>query len=139
MSSSAETKLMELVQADRRYPLEAYEFLCMALSYTQKRLERALPEEDTDLEAEGDHHISGGELLDGIREFGLEQFGMLAGCVFNSWGIVATDDFGRMVFKLVEIGLWHKSPNDRLEDFFGVYDFQTAFVDDFVFETTDFD
>ena len=72
-------------------------------------------------------HISGPELLDGVRILGLKQFGMMAPVVFRSWGVTSTDDFGRIVFELIERGDMRKTERDQLADFCGVYDFEDAF------------
>lgn len=72
-------------------------------------------------------HISGPELLEGIRELAIEQFGLLARTVLHCWGIHSTDDFGRMVFELIERGEMRKTDADQLTDFFDVYDFEDAF------------
>ena len=43
------------------------------------------------------------------------------------WGITRTEDFGRIVFTLVEVGLLVTQPGDHEADFEGVYDFAEAF------------
>ena len=52
----------------------AYQFVWQALQYTQKRLRRPAPRGLNDEDA----HISGAELLEGIRLLAQEQFGLLA-------------------------------------------------------------
>jgi len=73
-------------------------------------------------------HISGEDLLEWIRILGRERFGVMAGEVFNSWGVQATIDFGRIVFHLVEDGLLRKREEDSLTDFIDKFDFQDAFA-----------
>lgn len=73
-------------------------------------------------------HISGEDLLDWIRDLGGERYGVMAGEVFNAWGVQATIDFGRIVFHLVEDGLLRKREEDSLADFIDKYDFQDAFA-----------
>lgn len=106
-----------------KYHPHAYEFLFAALRHTQERQARrgrpALDDEDA--------HISGRELLEGIRAFALNQFGLLTVPVFRQWGIRSTDDFGRIVFELVERGEMRKTERDQISDFSDVYDFQEAF------------
>lgn len=106
-----------------KYHPNAYEFIFSALRHTQKKFDR---DEMLDPEDE-ESHISGPELLDGIRELALERFGLLARTVFSQWGIKATDDFGHMVFEMIEKGHMRKTDRDRLEDFFAVYDFVEVF------------
>lgn len=113
----------------RTYHPLAYKFLFSALRFTQEQLGR-----DRATEATG--HISGPELLDGIRKLGLLHFGMLSIQVFKTWGIDSTDDFGHIVFQLIEAGEMRKTPNDQLTDFFSVYDFNKVFHDDYTLDTS---
>ncbi len=115
-----------------RYNPVAYQFLFAALRFTQKKLGRGEPASDEATEAS---HISGEELLDGIREFALQQFGLMTITVFRTWGVHSTDDFGRIVFELIERGEMRKTDRDRLSDFFDVYDFHDAFDRDYRVDT----
>ncbi|MBX3394989.1 MAG: hypothetical protein KF841_06440 [Phycisphaerae bacterium] len=72
-------------------------------------------------------HVEGSELCWGLRDLALEKWGAMAPAVLNSWGIFRTLDFGRMVFALVENNLLQKQPEDRIEDFQNVFDFEAAF------------
>jgi len=107
-------KVEEIIKHDFRYKADAYEFLMQALWFTQKKLKRS-------------GHVTGKELLEGIREFALEQYGPLAKTVLEHWGIHSTEDFGEIVFNLVEAGLLKKTEEDSKEDFKDVYDFNEAF------------
>src|SRR5256885_9988379 len=93
------TGLMEVVQRDPRYAYEAYEFLFHALHHTQKALGREPPPavEGEVLAADKRQHVSGRELVHGVRELALREFGLMARTVFQQWGIQRTDDFGEMV------------------------------------------
>ncbi|MEX1098530.1 MAG: Minf_1886 family protein [Planctomycetales bacterium] len=106
-----------------QYHPHAYEFLFAALRHTQERLARR----DRPVLDEDDAHLTGQQLLEGIRAFALTQFGLLTVPVFRNWGIRATDDFGRIVFELVERGEMRKTERDHISDFHDVYDFQEAF------------
>jgi len=106
-----------IVRRDSRYAYEAYEFVFTALEYTQKALGRAPGEE-----AAAAHHVSGPELLHGIRDFARREFGLMARAVFRRWGINRTDDFGEIIFNLIEANLMSKTPEDNRRDFHGVYD-----------------
>ncbi len=128
--------LMEVVQRDPRYAYEAYEFLFHALHHTQKLLGREppeVPEGDAPPVADRRHHVSGRELVEGARDLALREFGFMARTVFRQWGIQRTDDFGEMVFNLIEAGLMSKTDEDRKEDFCGVFDLDRALVQDFRF------
>ena len=74
-----------------------------------------------------ERHIGGRELLAGIREFGADQFGPMAPLVFARWGVHATDDFGELVFNLIDAGLLSRRAEDSRLDFAGVYDLEQAF------------
>jgi uncharacterized repeat protein (TIGR04138 family) len=72
-------------------------------------------------------HVSGQELLDGIKDHARERFGPMAKDVLNAWGVHSTLDFGHIVFHLVEAGLLHATPEDSLSDFIDRYDFAEVF------------
>jgi uncharacterized repeat protein (TIGR04138 family) len=76
-----------------------------------------------------DGHVTGAELAWACRDFARDQFGLLAESVLGHWGVTRTEDFGRIVFTLVDIGLLVTQPGDQVEDFEGVYDFAEAFGD----------
>jgi uncharacterized repeat protein (TIGR04138 family) len=99
---------------DGCYHERAYLFVLSALEYRQQQLP-----------VRG--HISGGELALACREFAMEHFGLTARTVLSHWGINATEDFGKIVFVLIEVGLLIRQPSDQMEDFVGVYDFEKAF------------
>ena len=99
---------------DLRYKPDSYEFVMQALNFTQKEFKK-----------EG--HVSGRELLEGIRKFALTQYGPMAKTVLQHWGITKTADFGNIVFNMIEEGLLSKTADDTHHDFDGVYDFETAF------------
>jgi len=118
-----ETAVRERVlRRDHRYDLAAYLFIYEALAFTQRLLGR----DDPDLEP-ARRHVTGRELLDGIRQYAARMFGPLAPTVFRSWGVHRTEDFGEIVFNLVESGLLARTDTDRREDFANGFDFDTAF------------
>src|SRR5947209_14919216 len=90
--------LAELMRKDPRYAYEAYEFVFQALNHTQKRLNREPPADADPAQGTEPHHVSGPELLEGIRELALREFGLMARIVFHQWGIHRTGDFGDIVF-----------------------------------------
>ena len=101
---------------DGRYHERAYLFVLAALEYAQ-----------TNLPAR--RHLSGGELAWACRDFALEQFGLLAPSVLHYWGVRTTEDFGRIVFMLIDVGLLASQESDKIEDFNRVYEFTEAFRD----------
>ena len=76
-------------------------------------------------------HISGQELLEGVRVLGLRQYGPMAPVVFRHWGLQSTDDFGRIVFEMIERGEMRKSEQDQLSDFHALYAFDDAFSENY--------
>jgi uncharacterized repeat protein (TIGR04138 family) len=120
--------LAEVVRKDPRYAYEAYEFVFHALGHTQKRLDREPPADADRGKAEDRYHVSGPELLEGIRDLALREFGLMARVVFQRWGIQRTGDFGEIVFNLIEAGLMSKTDRDTRADFHEVYDLDQALV-----------
>ena len=106
------------------YHPNAFKFVYSALRYTQEQLGR-------DRRSEVSGHISGPELLDGLRLLAIQHFGMLSVQVFKSWGVTSTDDFGHIVFEMIEAGEMRRTPHDQLSDFLGVYDFEKVFFDEY--------
>jgi uncharacterized repeat protein (TIGR04138 family) len=122
--------LADIVRRDPRFTYEAYEFVFEALRFTQRLLDRN-PSEDAGDDPEPHHHISGRELLEGIRQLAVREFGLMARTVFRLWGINRTDDFGAIVFNLLEAKLMSKTDQDSLDDFHNVYDLDTVLVQGF--------
>lgn len=127
-SLNIEEVLETIVVKDTRYPREAYYFVREALDVAQKKFTRAggkaAIKADKDKPAQ---HVSGQQLLEGIREHALEQFGPLTLMVLEEWGVRRCEDFGEIVFNMVESSLLGKTDNDSREDFKGGYEFFEAF------------
>ena len=123
--------LERIVQKDSRYPRDAYRFVRDALDHTQAKLartgERATRGGRKTPKPATPTHVSGRELLEGVREFALNQFGPMVTTVFAEWGISQTADFGEIVFSMVDARLLNKTPEDNRADFAGAYDFKDAF------------
>jgi uncharacterized repeat protein (TIGR04138 family) len=113
----------DIVAKDPRYRVDAYLFVSDAVTHTSRKLAARKGARK---------HISGQELLDGIRELALDRFGPLALEVLSEWGVRRTEDFGSIVFNLVANGLLGASEEDSAQDFAGGYDFQEAFVKPFI-------
>jgi uncharacterized repeat protein (TIGR04138 family) len=147
--------LFQLLQRDRRYTLDAYLFVLGALTFAQESLGMGHEPESGDLEPmpveepaakprsrrrsrrQPERHVSGQELCEAARRYGLQQYGFLAPTVLATWGIRRTDDFGAIVFNMIEIGQMRKTKADKREDFHGVYDFDDAFARDLSFVVPD--
>ena len=126
-------RLEDVVRRDPRYAYEAYEFVFAALAHTLQKLGRAAPEEPGE-EPGPDCHVSGPQLLDGVRDLALREFGFLARTVFHQWGIDRTDDFGEIVFNLVEGNLMSKTAEDQRLDFHDVFDLDKDLVEGYRIE-----
>ena len=114
----------KIVAHDSRYDREAYFFLREALGYTQRTIGKA---------SKGElRHVTGRELLNGVREYALTQFGPMTITVLEEWGVRSTEDFGEMVFNMVEHNLLAKQETDSRDDFKNGYDFSEAFKKPFL-------
>ncbi len=123
-------KLFDIVRRDPRYAYEAYEFIFAALDYTLELLGR----QDAEKGEGGPRHVTGQELMHGVRELALREFGLMARTVFHQWGINRTGDFGNIVFNLIDAELMSKTTEDDLRDFEDVYDLDKALVQGFRLE-----
>lgn len=120
--------ILQLLERDTRYKLEAYQFVREALAYAQDQLGMVQPPAGHHAgEPPADAHLTGQQLCEAVRRLALEQFGLMARVVLNSWGVWSTSDFGEIVYNLIGIGMMKKSPSDRREDFDDVFDFEEAF------------
>lgn len=106
--------LAKIRAAESHYHELAYLFVLESIEYLQTRLPVR-------------RHVSGPELAHGCREYALSQYGLMARQVLDHWGIRRTDDIGRIVYTLVEVGLLMTQPSDREDDFRAVYDFDRVF------------
>ena len=116
---------LNLIEAkDSRYRREAYLFIKEALDHTQKMIGK---------QNRGRlRHVTGQELLAGIRDFALAQYGPMAMTLLEEWGIRKCGDFGDLVFNMVEVGWLAKTDKDSRADFEPGYDFIEAFRNPFL-------
>ena len=120
-------EIVDLIRKeDARYDKRAYFFVRQGLDSTVKNLKKNDP-----ARLQRSPHVSGRELLDGLRMHALDQFGPLSKTVLESWGVRRCVDFGEIVFNLIEYNVFSKTENDRREDFADLYDFDEAFVKPF--------
>jgi uncharacterized repeat protein (TIGR04138 family) len=116
-----------ICKEDPRFDRKAYNFVRQALDHTVKEVKRRQPERTGKSQ-----HVSGAELLAGIRDYALDQYGPLAHTVLTTWGVRRCSDFGDIVFNLIEYNVFSKTESDRREDFAEIYDFDEAFVKPFL-------
>jgi uncharacterized repeat protein (TIGR04138 family) len=151
--------LFQLLEQDRRYPLDAYLFVLESLSFAQESLgmgeepaaEELEPQRTAEPEAgkrgrgrggrsrkrQAERHVSGQQLCEAARLYALQQYGYLAPKVLATWGITRTADFGEIVFNMIDIGQMRKTRADKREDFSDVYEFGEAFSRDLSFVVPD--
>lgn len=122
-NTSFEEAVAAIIRRDARYSRDAYFFLREALSYTAHRLDK--PVTGTQ------RHMTAADLMEGVRDYALEEYGPMAHTVLNHWGIYSTEDFGAIVFNLVDEGALGKSEDDCIEDFENGYDFDESFLKPF--------
>jgi uncharacterized repeat protein (TIGR04138 family) len=111
--------IQKITSRDPRFRADAYEFVFEALDFTLQRRGGAKK------------HVSGPEIMESVRLLALERFGFLARSVLAHWGVHRTDDFGDMVFNLIDADLLQKTADDRREDFAALYEFAEAFDEAF--------
>jgi uncharacterized repeat protein (TIGR04138 family) len=130
MAELSDRKILDIIRADGRYPVEAYAFL---LNEGWPHALRQAHGDDTQgaatVSAGGKppRHVSGRQICLALRDLVIDRWGMLAETVLGHWNIRETIDFGNMVYLLIHHNVMHKTEEDSLEDFRSVYDFHQAF------------
>jgi len=114
-------RLEDIAEEDSRFNPNALKFVYEGLTYTTKKT------------SDDPNHVTGQTLCEGLRKLAIEKWGRLAMLVLNSWNIKATRDFGEIVYLMIEHKWMSAQPTDSIEDFTDVYDFKTAFKDEFEF------
>lgn len=109
-----EQSVRSILERNTRFDPHAFFFLKDALDFTLKRVAAANGGQA--------RHVSGPELLEGFRDFALDQFGPMATTLLNEWGIRQCQDVGDMVFLLIEEQVFGKQDSDKPEDFAGDFD-----------------
>jgi len=117
-TANLEEGIRRIVAKDPRYPYDAYVFVHEAIDHTQRAIGR---------NKSSRRHIGGKELLEGIRHFALKSYGPMVPTVFDAWGIHSCEDFGEIVFNMIEQKVASASETDRRDDFKGGYSFDDAF------------
>jgi len=112
--------LNDIVKSDPRYKLESYLFVLKALDHTRKSLSN-------------ERHVTGKELLEGIKNLAIHHYGLMAKAVLAHWGVFETQDIGNIVFNMVKAKILTKTEDDSISDFDHVYDFNEAFISSYTF------
>lgn len=112
-----------LIRERAEFPPQAFQFVSEGLAYTSKRVHG---EEREDLPS---RHVTGQQLCIGLKDYAIQRYGLLARTVLERWGIRTTDDFGKIVFTMIDAGLMRKTDEDSLDDFRSVFDFDEVFAE----------
>ncbi len=108
---------------DPRYQRDAYYFIREALDHAVKLRKRQVGEAG---------HVTGQQICEGARQVALKQYGPMVATVLEFWGVTRTEDFGEIVWNLIDLGVFGKTDTDSRKDFQGVYSFQEAFVEPYL-------
>ncbi|MFA7231772.1 MAG: Minf_1886 family protein [Victivallaceae bacterium] len=103
-------KIAHILKRDKTYPADAYEFVSAAVIFTVEQLQ-------------AEKHINARQLLEGIKEYAVKQYGPFSGEVLKDWGLRTASDAGKIVFALVAEKALSASEEDSIEDFNLDFDF----------------
>lgn len=117
-----EDRIQGVRMRDHRFSRNAYYFVLDALDFTMSNLGK-------DQLTGEDRHVGGRELLHYIKDFASDQFGPMAPVVFEQWGIGSSEDFGEIVFNLIDAELLSRRPTDSRLDFVDGFDFHSVFAE----------
>ncbi|MCE5279681.1 MAG: Minf_1886 family protein [Planctomycetaceae bacterium] len=123
MSDEPKKSMDDVILADGRYPLEAFRFLHEGLEQAVEKVHGGTSG------SQGQHHVTGRQMCEALRDLAAQRWGMLAPLVLGRWNIKSTLDFGRMVYLLIEHQFMKKTAEDSLEDFSDVFNLPHAFRD----------
>lgn len=115
---SLEEVIETIVHNDSRYKPDAYVFVMDALSFAQRKFKT-------------DRNVSGSQLLEAIKEFLIQLYGPLAVTVLHHWGVRSNEDFGHIVYNLVDSRIFSKTEDDKFEHFLDQSDLETVFQEDY--------
>ncbi len=120
MDNQLHKKIVRLADGYGLYSVNAYYFILDALRVTSQKIQKKDPSHSK--------HLSGKELSLGIKDYAINRFGCMSYTVMTLWGIDKTDDFGKIVYHLIDAGLLGKSGDDSIDDFKNIFDFEEAFL-----------
>ena len=115
---------LTLIARSTCYPPAAFEFVQRGLEHTVTMIHQKPSPGKAD---DAPRHVTGQDLCQGLRDYAISQYGLLARLVLRRWHITRSEDFGQIVFAMVEAGLMHKTEEDSIHDFDNVFDFAQAF------------
>lgn len=121
-TKSFQETIGKIIKNDPRYTPEAYEFMSNAVAFTAHKLKRL---------SKVNRHITGKELLEGVKDYALQEFGPMSGEILKSWGLKDSLSIGHVVFNMVDNKLLGKNDRDSIEDFKDGFDFDETFLKPF--------
>jgi uncharacterized repeat protein (TIGR04138 family) len=123
-------KDLATIARESKYPIDAFIFVQQGLDHTVRQIHGEVSDNANPATMHS-RHIDGAQLCHGLRYFAVHQYGLLARTVLKRWRITSCEDFGRIVFAMVDAQMMHKTDSDHLEDFMGVFAFDEAFAPQF--------
>ena len=100
----------KIVEKDPRYDRQAYSFVEKAVSHTVKKCNKGN-------NPRGMRHVTGAELVEGVCEYALLQYGPLAVEVLDDWNVRSGPDVGNIVYNMINMKLLSASSEDSQSDF----------------------
>jgi uncharacterized repeat protein (TIGR04138 family) len=119
-----EYTVAEILETEKRFQPGAYFLVREVLDFTVDRLAKKTGGES--------RHVSGKELLEGFRDYLIQEYGPMSATLLADWGITKCRDVGEIVFLFIEHGVFGKQDSDTLEDFGEIYTFEEAFTAPFL-------
>ncbi len=113
--------IQQSVDKDPRYHPHAYEFVREALNVAANLFS----------EGKEDRHVTGQQVLEGVRTHALSEYGPMSFTILAEWGLHCGEDVGNIVYNLIGVGYFGKNDEDSLEDFTGGFDFEQALCEPF--------
>ncbi len=126
MNSSSSLDWPAIRTRASQLPEEAFEFVREGLRHAAECVHGPAPQQPNPAE-DGRRHITGQQLCHGLKSFAIHRYGMLAGVVLARWGITRTEDFGTIVYAMIDRKELRAGERDSIDDFKCVYDFAEAF------------
>ena len=115
-----------ICEEDDTFPPMAY---CFVRDSVHKALDNIVKAKRQNMFADDDPpDIKGADLCRFFRDTLVNRFGPSAIDVLDTWNIKRTNDFGKIIYKLIAVDILGKSENDSIEDFDDVFDFTEEFV-----------
>ena len=117
-----------IIGRDPRFERDAYLFVRDALEFTTKQIRK---KSGSSSASPAECHVSSQQLLEGMRQYALQQYGPMVPTVFEHWRVRSCEDIGTIVFNLIDAREFGKSEHDTIEDFRRGFNFHEAFVEPF--------